>query len=49
MDLKTMSLEKIKSLAYDQMVELERVQNNLRIINAEIAEKSKELPVKKEK
>ena len=40
MDISGKSLNELKSLAYDQMVELERVNNNLRTINAEIARKS---------
>jgi hypothetical protein len=40
MDPKTMTLEAIKSLCYDQMVELQRIQNNLNILNAEIAKRA---------
>lgn len=36
-----MTLEQLKALAYDQLAFLEQTQNNLRLINAEIAEKSK--------
>jgi len=38
-----MSLEQLKALAYDQLALLEQTQNNLRLINVEIAEKSKEV------
>lgn len=40
-DPKSMTVEQLKSLAYDQMVLLQQAQNNLQILNAEIAEKSK--------
>jgi len=43
MNLKEMSLEQLKALAYDQLALLEQTQNNLRLINVEIAEKSKEV------
>lgn len=43
MDLqKETNVEKLKSLAYDQMVALEQTQTNLRLINQRIAELSKE-------
>jgi hypothetical protein len=46
MDITKQTVEQLKSLAYDQMVELERIQTNLRILNTEI-EKRKNEPVKK--
>lgn len=47
-----MTIEELKALGYDQMNELNRVQQNLQIINARIAELSKvkennERPIKK--
>ena len=41
-----MTLEALKALAYDQVLLLEQTQNNLRLINQEIAEKSKEIKEK---
>jgi len=41
MNLKEMTLEALKALAYDQLALLEQTQVNLRLINEEIAEKSK--------
>lgn len=41
MNIKEMSLEALKALAYDQLALLEQTQVNLRLINEEIAEKSK--------
>lgn len=35
---KETNIEKLKSLAYDQMVQLEQTQQNLRILNARIGE-----------
>jgi hypothetical protein len=34
-----MTLEALKSLAYDQILEAQRIQNNLNIIQAEIAKR----------
>lgn len=39
-DLKQMSLSDLKALAYDQLALIEQNQNNLKIINAEIAERN---------
>jgi hypothetical protein len=39
-----MTVEQLKSLAYDQMVLLEQTQRNLQILNAKISEKSNEKP-----
>lgn len=36
MDIKTMTVEQLKALAFDQLVLLEQAQNNLKVINAEI-------------
>lgn len=36
MDIKTMTLEQLKALAYDQLVTSEQAKENLRIINQEI-------------
>ena len=47
MDLTTMTLEQLKALAYDQLVELQRIQQNLQILNAEI-DKRKVEPKKEE-
>ena len=53
MDINNLNIEQLKSLAYDQIGELERVQNNLRALNARIAtlqsEKKQEEPVQEEK
>ncbi len=42
MDLTKMSLTELKSLAYDQLVQIEQNQNNLRLINTEISKRPKE-------
>jgi len=39
-DITKKTLEELKSLAYDTMVELQRVQNNLQILNNEIFKKT---------
>lgn len=44
-DITTMSLEAVKALAFDQMVELQRIQNNLNILNAEIAKRAEKKEV----
>ena len=41
MDLKTMTVEQLKALAYDQIIILEQTQTNIRLINQEIAERAK--------
>ena len=38
-DLKTMTIEELKSLAYDQIVLLEQTKTNLNLIQQEIANK----------
>lgn len=45
--LKDLTLEQIKALAFDTLVDIEKFQNNLRILNQEIAERSKEKPQEK--
>ena len=45
MNPKEMTLEQLKSLAYDLIVQLEQTRQNLSIINAEIQEKSKPGPI----
>ncbi len=42
-----LTVEELKSLAYDQLIELNRVQKNIQILEARIAEVSK-LPVEKD-
>jgi len=42
MDLKKMSVTDLKALVYDNMAQIELCQNNMKIINAEIAEKIRE-------
>lgn len=42
MDITKLTLVELKSLAYDILAELERLQNNLRIVQARIVEVSKE-------
>jgi len=41
MNIETMTVTELKAAAYEQVVLLEQTQNNLRILNAKIAEKSK--------
>jgi len=36
MDIQDMKVEELKALAYDQIVILERTQNNLRVLNSRI-------------
>jgi hypothetical protein len=36
MDLKTLSVEQLKALAYDQIALLEQTQKNLQVLNNEI-------------
>ena len=45
---KETNIEKLKSLAYDQMVQLEQTQQNLRILNARIGELQNAEVAKKE-
>ena len=42
MDITKMTTVELKALAYDELTKLEAAQQNLRIINAEIAKKTKE-------
>lgn len=41
-DIKTLTVEQLKALAYDQYVLLNQTQSNLNILQAEIMERSKE-------
>lgn len=41
MEISKLTLTELKALAYDQIVQLERIQANLRIINARIEELQK--------
>jgi len=41
MDITTKSVEELKALAYDLLVQLEQIQGNLRIVNNEIASRAK--------
>ena len=46
-ELKALSVESLKAMAYDALARLENEQNNLRVLNQVIAEKSKAVePVK---
>jgi hypothetical protein len=40
MNIKTMTMVELKALAYEQLVSLEQSQNNLKIINQEIASRT---------
>ena len=40
MDVTKLSVEQIKSMAYDQIVLLEQTQRNLQILNTEIAKRN---------
>ncbi len=40
MDVTKLTVEQIKSMAYDQIVLLEQTQRNLQILNAEIAKRN---------
>lgn len=41
MDIKKLSIQELKAFAYDQLVLIEQGQANIKIINAEIAERNK--------
>ena len=41
MELKDMNVEQLKALAYDQLVLLQQTQNNINIIQQEIANRQK--------
>lgn len=43
MDIKKLTLEQLKALAYDQLVMVEQSQNNIKVINAEISERNKNM------
>ena len=40
MDIKSMTVEALKALAYDQLIELQRIQKNIALIEQEILKKS---------
>ena len=44
LNIKDMSIEKLKSMAYDTAVIIEQNQRNLQLLNQEIAKKSAEKP-----
>ena len=46
MDLTKLTTENLKALAYDHLLDLERLQNNLKFLNEELAKRNK--PVKAE-
>jgi len=41
-NIKTLTIEQLKALAYDQLVELERIQKNINILNQEIASRNQQ-------
>jgi hypothetical protein len=47
-ELKDMNVTEIKALLYDSVVELQRVQNNISILNKELEERNKPKPVEAE-
>lgn len=47
MDISSKTLEQLKALAYDQMIELSRIQRNIGIIEQEIAKRNE--PIKEQK
>jgi len=49
MDITKMSVVELKALAFDLLVQLENVQNNLKLVNAEIEKKVKSEREEKEK
>ena len=49
MDITKSTITELKSLAYDSLVELERIQKNLQVINAEITKRGEVEEVKEEK
>jgi hypothetical protein len=48
MDLQPLDINELKVMAYDYLAELERIQNNLRILNEEIAKRIKQKETTKE-
>jgi hypothetical protein len=42
MDLTKMTLEQLKALAYDQLVDIQRLQQNLQLLNTEIEKRKTE-------
>ena len=49
MDITNNSVIELKALAFDLLVQLENVQNNLKVVNAEIGKKVESEKVEKEK
>ena len=41
MDIKTLTIEQLKSMVYDQLVTVETAQSNIKLLNQEIANRSK--------
>jgi hypothetical protein len=48
MDITKLSVVELKALAFDLLVQLENVQNNLKVVNAEIAKRVESEKVDKE-
>ena len=48
MNLKEMSINDLKALAYDQMAQIQVLQNNLNVINNEIAIRANAPEIKKQ-
>ena len=49
MDITKMTITELKALAYDQLVELERVQTNIKAINEQIRKRPEEKKVEENK
>lgn len=49
MNLKEMTLEQLKALAYDIIAQREQLTQNLQVVNTEISVKNQELTDKKDK
>ena len=41
-DVKQMDIKELKSIAYDILASMENLQNNLKVVNGEIAERNKQ-------
>ena len=48
MDITKLSVVELKAIAFDLLVQLENVQNNLKVVNAEIAKRVESEKVDKE-
>jgi hypothetical protein len=46
--MEKLTLEALKALAYDNLVQSEQAQNNLKILNAEIAKRNSEEALKRQ-